>query len=162
MHVTNNLLEKQSGLGERIFYGTMILFAGLSIILGLRLVYIASGSMAPTLPPGTICIARDIDVVNRLPQRGDIVVFRFVAEEDILLAKRIIGLPGDKLAAEDDILTVNGVTFDEIPGTGSWTADVPAGYIFCMEDDRDNSYDSRRFGCVPIENLVAKILFLGP
>ena len=158
----NHILQKQSGLLDRCidaFCCTIVLIVVLSIMLGLHPVYIASGSMAPTLPTGSICIARDIDAGNYRPQRGDIVVFQSEMGNDMLLAKRLIGLPGDTLLAENDVLTINGEYYDTIPGTGDWIADVPDGYVFFLGDNRGNSCDSRYFGCIALEQLTTKILF---
>lgn len=161
----NHTLQQQSDLLERFVNAVcnaIILILGLSIILGLRPVYIASGSMAPTLPTGSICIARDIDAESRLPERGDIVLFYPEAGSDTLFAKRVIGLPGDTLWAEDDVLTINGEYYDTIPGTGDWIADVPDGCVFFLGDNRGNSCDSRYFGCIALEQLTTKILFSLP
>lgn len=161
----NHILQKQSGLLDRCidaFCCTIVLIVVLSIMLGLHPVYIASGSMAPTLPTGTICIARDINAGNYRPQRGDIVVFRSEIGNDMLLVKRLIGLPGDTLLAEDDVLTINGEYYDTIPGTGDWIADVPDSYVFFLGDNRGNSCDSRYFGCIALEQLTTKILFSLP
>lgn len=161
----NHILQKQSGLLDRCidaFCCTIVLIVVLSIMLGLHPVYIASGSMAPTLPTGSICIARDIDAESRLPERGDIVLFYPEAGSDTLFAKRVIGLPGDTLWAEDDVLTINGEYYDTIPGTGDWIADVPDGCVFFLGDNRGNSCDSRYFGCIALEQLTTKILFSLP
>jgi signal peptidase I len=37
---------------------------------------------------------------------------------------------------------------------------VPAGYVFAMGDNRDNSNDSRSWGPVPVENIKGKALFI--
>ena len=158
----NRLPEKQSGLLDRCidaFCCTIALIVVLSIMLGLHPVYIVSGSMAPTLPTGSICIAQDINAINHFPQRGDIVLFYPEVDSNTLFAKRLIGLPGETLFAENDVLFINGEYYDTIPGTGDWIADVPEGYVFFLGDNRGNSYDSRYFGCISVENMSAKVLF---
>ena len=118
--------------------------------------------MAPTLPTGTICIAQDLNADDSLLKRGDIIVFQPETGSNMLFVKRLIGLPGDTLFAENDVLTINGEYYDAIPGTGDWIADVPDGYVFFLGDDRGNSYDSRYFGCIALEQLITKILFSLP
>lgn len=145
-----------------IFYIVISLIMILAIIMGIRPVYISGCSMSPTIAPGSLCIAKDIHSDDTLPERGSIVIFSSDIDSGILYAKRLIGLPGDSLTAEDDVLTVNGVYYDYIQGTGDWIADVPDGYVFCLGDNRSNSFDSRRFGCVPVEQITAKILFSLP
>lgn len=137
----------------------MVCLLIVSIFLGLRPVYITGCSMSPTLKPGSLCIAKDINDENSLPERGSIVIFYSGEDNGILYVKRLIGLPGDSLSAENDVLTINGMYYDTVPGTGDWIADVPDGYAFFMGDNRGDSWDSRRFGCVPLTNLVGKILF---
>lgn len=49
-----------------------------------------------------------IDDRNR-PRRGDLVVFRFPGERSVTYMKRIVGLPGDRLAYREQRLYLNGV-----------------------------------------------------
>lgn len=45
---------------------------------------------------------------GRLPERGDIVVFRNPGAEDYDIVKRVIGLPGDRVAVRDGVVILNG------------------------------------------------------
>lgn len=47
-------------------------------------------------------------VWSRLPDRGDIVVFRNPGAENYDIVKRVIGLPGDRIAVRDGIVILNG------------------------------------------------------
>lgn len=48
------------------------------------------------------------------PQRGDVVVF-FSPADDMRLVKRVIGLPGDVVAMDQERLWINGVPVDYTP-----------------------------------------------
>lgn len=97
----------------------------------------------------------------RLPERGDIIVFKFPDKEpnnppkDYI--KRVIGLPGDRVVIEDGITSVNSVPLVEDYIAQKPTIDynviVPEGHLFVMGDNRNNSYDSRYWGFMPLENL---------
>lgn len=81
--------------------------------------WIPSGSMRPTLLEGELVfvnkLAYDLKVpftLSRLaqwrdPQRGDIVVF-FSPLDGTRLVKRVVGLPGDRLALRHEQLIING------------------------------------------------------
>lgn len=88
-------------------------------------------------------------------------------EGHLRLVKRVIGLPGDTIDIHDGFVFVNGVQLDE-PYLSVPTAEksltypliVPENNYFCMGDNRTVSYDSRDFGCVPIEKIEGKVFLL--
>ena len=82
---------------------------------------IPSGSMLPTLLVGDFILVNKftfgirIPIINRkvvdlnLPQRGDVMVFRFPEDTSLDYIKRVVGTPGDTVVYRDKKLTVNGV-----------------------------------------------------
>jgi signal peptidase I len=126
-------------------------------------VYLMPGpSMEPTLSDGDRVIAREID--GDEVDRGDVVVAEVPAPDtggSRVVIKRVIGVAGDEIAAVNDQLRINGEAADEpylAPGTPTTAVaqqEVPAGHVFVMGDNRPNSQDSRIFGPVPIQDIVA-------
>ena len=102
------------------------------------------------------------------PERGDVVVFEFPLDPSQDYIKRIVGVPGDVITVRDKQLYVNGQKPDEPyvihtrpagvmadeDNFGPFT--VPAGEYFMMGDNRDDSYDSRKWGTVKRNALVGK------
>lgn len=85
------------------------------------------------------------------------------------LVKRVIGLPGDRVACAgaDQPITVNGVPLDEpylapgaTPSSIAFDVTVPPDSMWVMGDNRDHSEDSRYHqgdpggGAVPVANVV--------
>jgi signal peptidase I len=89
--------------------------------------YVPSGSMEPTLLIGDELLATKfpygygssslpafIDlpatphILGALPRRGDIVVFRWPGDRSQIWVKRVIGLPGDRIALRDGRVSING------------------------------------------------------
>ena len=81
-------------------------------------------------------------------------------EQDFI--KRVIAVGGDSVEGRDGVVLVNGEEVDEPyldPGveTSSFgPVDIPAGTIFVMGDNRNNSDDSRNFGPVPVDTVVGR------
>lgn len=81
---------------------------------------IPSGSMIPTLLVGDFIAVNKftygirLPVLNKkvvelgAPQRGDVVVFRYPPDPGLDYIKRVVGLPGDKVAYLNKRLTING------------------------------------------------------
>src|SRR6201996_1166721 len=148
--------------------------------------YIPSGSMQNTLGIGDRVLVNKLVYDFRGIHRGDIVVFsgdgtwdpgvtppsnnffaRFGQSVESMFGfaqgqndfiKRVIGLPGDKVACCDaqGRLTVHGVALNEKsylypgnpPSQTRFSVTVPANSLWVMGDHRDVSYDSRghRYG----------------
>ena len=47
--------------------------------------------------------------MGALPQRGDVVVFRWPGDRSQVWVKRVIGLPGDRIALHEGRVSINGV-----------------------------------------------------
>lgn len=90
-----------------------------------------SGSMLPTIPPKAVLIVQKWGYGNhgtygvhllRTPmsaplERGDVIVFEFPPNRSFAYAKRLIGLPGDKVEYKGKKLSINGVPVDQRPTT---------------------------------------------
>ena len=121
---------------------------------------IEGSSMEPTMHEGQYVLINKLAYFLDEPQRGDIVVLHFPRDPSRDFIKRIIGVPGDHIEIENNIVIVNGEPLDEpyikAPPNypGNW--DVPEGEFFVLGDNRNNSHDSHSFGFVPRFQLVGK------
>ncbi len=89
--------------------------------------YVPSGSMEPTLLIGDELLATKFPygygsaslpsfinlpmtphLLGALPKRGDVVVFRWPGDRSQIWVKRVIGLPGDRIALRDGQVWING------------------------------------------------------
>ncbi len=90
---------------------------------------IPSGSMIPTLHIGDLILVNKFHYGIRLPvlnlkvidghpvERGDVMVFRYPPKPSLDYIKRVVGVPGDKIAYINKVLTINGqlVSKESIP-----------------------------------------------
>ncbi len=89
--------------------------------------YVPSGSMEPTLQIGDELLATKFPygyssaslpaffvlpnttrLFGELPKRGDVVVFRWPGDRGQVWVKRVIGLPGDRIAVDNGRVFING------------------------------------------------------
>ncbi len=90
---------------------------------------IPSGSMLPTLDVGDFILVNKFSYGIRLPawnkkiinigtpHRGDVIVFRYPDNPSIDYIKRVIGVPGDKVAYYNKVLYINGKRMPQGKGT---------------------------------------------
>lgn len=151
-------------------------------LLGNRFVY-----GAPIEVPFTGIVLGRLPAVSP-PKRGDIVIFASWSDTSEDFIKRVIGLPGDTILVQNDVLLVNGKPFSEtlderfgndmriFPSVkidpprfaqlfGSRSSNfgphiVAKDHLFVMGDNRHNSADSRVNGDVPISRLKARAMVI--
>lgn len=103
---------------------------------------IPSSAMMPTLLIGDQFFATPYSG-NLEIQRGDVVVFRYPPQPDILFIKRVVGVPGDTIAYIDKSLYVNGTKIEQVP-KGRYTASRP-GSKMTGASLRGESIDGRAY-----------------
>ena len=144
---------------------------------------IPSGSMEPTLEIGDHLLVNKFIYGIRIPftsihlfpwkspQRGDVIVFIFPLEPEKDFIKRVIGIGGDTVSIVNKKLYINGVEVPDphavyrkdmaLPGDDQkldnfGPVTVPEGSLFVMGDNRDQSFDSRFWGFVPLKDVLGK------
>ncbi len=119
----------------RNLFSTVLLLgvvAGAALLLrahAFQICRVLSSSMLPLLEPGDYLLANKSSYSSSraLPKRGSIVVFHRASEQGSdELIKRVIGLPGDVIAAPNGFPTINGW---EVPhcDAGRYTEVTPQG-----------------------------------
>lgn len=138
----------------------------LLLLFGLRSwvaepVAVDSDSMAPTLRPGDHLLVEKLTTQDGW-KRGDLLAFE--ARDGVLMVKRLVGQPGDRIAIRDGILVVNGhplresyVDRRDVDGVYFGPLRVPPGHLFLLGDSRGDSIDSRRFGAVPVDAVLGRV-----
>jgi signal peptidase I len=115
--------------------------------------YVPSGSMEPTLLigdellatkfaygystaslPAPITLPQTQRVLGSTPNRGDVVVFRYPGDRSTTWVKRVIGLPGDRIALKAGQVWINGTP----------AAIRPDGTGFA-QDDEGSQFPAARF-----------------
>jgi signal peptidase I len=145
---------------------------------------ISSAAMEPTLrcakpAPGCSADASDRILALRFvlglePRRGDLVSFEATPESieqcgtGGILVKRVVGLPGENISSLAGQILIDGEELQEDyvdtehRGGRSIveTLTIPADHYFVLGDNRLTSCDSREYGPVPRENVVARVVFV--
>lgn len=126
---------------------------------------VPSGSMIPTINEKDHLIISQFTAYYKSPKIGDIVIFYQGGDR---LVKRVIAQGGDVVDLQEGQVYVNGNVIDESSyvreeGTTypiSWSDiefpyHVPEGSYWMMGDNREASADSRVFGAIKEEDIIA-------
>ncbi|MBP9761302.1 MAG: signal peptidase I [Candidatus Magasanikbacteria bacterium] len=129
--------------------------------------YVKGESMEPSFYAGEYLIIDELTYRFREPKRGEVFVIHapLATTKDFYL-KRVIGLPGERVRVEDNKVIVynnehpEGIVLDEeylvetTPGSIHYT--LGPDQYFVLGDNRDSSFDSRRFGPISRDSIVGK------
>ena len=127
-------------------------------------------SMIPNLQSGDYLIVNEISYRFSAPERGDIIVLKYPLDTTQRFIKRIIGLPGETVEIHNgkiDILkngkdlTLNEKSYlPDLKGTdGDINVTLGPDKYFVLGDNRPYSYDSRRWGVLPKDDIIGKAVF---
>ena len=127
------------------------------------------------IPFWNIKIFRDIRLFEKMPERGDIIVFEFPRDEKRDFIKRVIGLPGDVLEIKAQAVYINGQPIKEkyaihrepyredralYPRDNYGPVVIPDRALFMMGDNRENSQDSRYWNFLDIDRVKGKAFII--
>ena len=122
-------------------------------------------SMVPTLVHNEDMLVEKMTYWFNDPLRGDIIICFYPGYTESCV-KRVIGLPGETVAVQDGVITINGTPLDE---SAYWTGEiigdmdpvtVGARQVFVVGDNRNGSKDSRNssVGCIPYAKIVGHVV----
>ena len=162
--------------------GVALLLALLIRMFVVQAFKIPSGSMLPTLQIGDHILVNKFVYGARIeipltqvslgqlpglhePHPGDVIVFIWPKDRSKDFIKRVIAVGGQTVEVRSKQVYINGKPWDDphatfapprgVSGSGEnyGPYSVPAGTVFVMGDNRDQSYDSRFWGPVPLSDI---------
>ncbi|MCK4273152.1 signal peptidase I, partial [bacterium] len=149
----------------REYFEVIVVSIGLALLVRTFIVgafRIPTGSMEDTLLVGDFFLANRFIYRFTDPKPGDVIVFKYPLDPRSDFVKRCVAVEGQTVQIKDKVLYVDGKQIENpcqskfidprIYQAGLSTRDnfgpvrVPAGHLFMMGDNRDNSRDSRYWG----------------
>lgn len=155
-----------------------VVVISLAIILPIRYYlvqpfFVKGASMEPNFEDGDYLLVDELSYRFHVPERGDVVVFRYPVDPSQFFIKRIIGLPDETIEIKDN--TVKIYNKDKPKGfvlgesylapeqriLGNSVTKLDDNDYFVMGDNRFQSSDSRRWGSVNKSFIIGRA-FLRP
>jgi len=156
-----------------------IIIISLIIILPVRYYlvqpfYVKGQSMEPNFHDNEYLIINEIGYRLNLPERWDIIVFKYPKNPSEFYIKRIIGLPGETIKIKDNQIIIfnaenpGGKILDEnaylASGTetaGNLSVTLNDNEYYVLGDNRASSKDSRYFGPVDKKYIIGRTWLRG-
>lgn len=160
---------KKAGLF--IFEIVKVVLISLAIILPIRYFlvqpfYVEGASMEPSFYNKEYLIIDEISYRFADPQRGEVIILKNPGDRRFYFIKRVIGLPGEKLAVLNGRVFINDKQLVEtyiknfsIDDYGPIT--LASDEYFVMGDNRSNSSDSRYFGALKRKDVIGRVWVRG-
>jgi len=132
--------------------------------------FVRGQSMNPNFENGDYLIIDEITYRFRQPKRGEVIVFKSPSNPSQRFIKRIIGLPGETAEVKDgeimifkdgqrQILDESDYLFSDLSTPGDIKTTLAEDEYFVLGDNRSFSFDSRRFGALPKNNIIGRVIF---
>lgn len=135
--------------------------------------YVKGQSMESTFFEKEYLIIDEITYRFRDPVRGEVLVFRSPTKPDDFYLKRLIALPGERVKVEENKIIIynnehpQGLVLDEPYldlGTvteGKESVTLGPNQFYVLGDNREQSFDSRRFGPIDDDAIVGRAWLRG-
>ena len=120
-------------------------------------------SMLPTYAPGRLNLVNRLAYQAVAPSRGDVVAIE-MAGPHVLYVKRVIGLPGERVAVRAGRVEINGTPLDEpyVRHRKPWDVSevtLSTREYFVMGDNRGMSAGEHDFGRVDVGRILGRVIF---
>lgn len=154
-------------VGLFIFEVVKVVLISLAIILPIRYFlvqpfYVEGASMEPNFHDKEYLIINEISYRFEKPQRGEVVILKNPEDERFYFIKRVVGLPGEKVAVLNGRVFINDKQIEESYIKNFSSDDygpitLASDEYFVMGDNRNNSSDSRYFGALKRQNIIGRV-----
>ena len=151
---------------------TKIVIIALAIVIPIRYFlfqpfFVRGQSMEPNFENGDYLIIDEISYRFREPKRGEVIFFKYPQNPSQRFIKRIIGLPNERVEIKDNEITIykdglvqvldesEYLSFSET--TGNIDISLSEDQYFVLGDNRNFSFDSRRFGILPKKEIIGRV-----
>ncbi|MCI5108720.1 MAG: signal peptidase I [Candidatus Pacebacteria bacterium] len=117
-------------------------------------------SMYPTFNNGDYLIVDQLSYRFEDPERGSVLIFRYPNDPSTFFIKRIIGLPGEKIEIEGNVVKIDGEVLSEeyvkLTKTDNLSVTLAPDEYFVMGDNRSGSSDSRYWGPLEKKHIIGR------
>ena len=164
----------KSGLGRRLVFGrnprvtlirASVLALVFSVLFGfvLRPMRVKGLSMAPTYRDGSFNLLNRLAYRTDPPRRGDVVCIKTTGMHHLYM-KRVIGLPGERVAIIDGQVMIDGEPLSEpyVMDREKWNLpekQLGPGEFIVIGDNRQMDQRLHSWGKIRREKIVGKVLW---
>jgi signal peptidase I len=146
-----------------------LVLAGLVRYFLVQPFFVEGASMEPNFENGEYLLIDELSYYFRPVERDEVVVFHYPLDTSKYYIKRVIGLPEETVEIKNNQVTIyndrypNGFTLNESYLPKSLTTDgqikekLGKDEYFVLGDNRPVSYDSRRWGVLPKNDIVGRV-----
>ena len=146
-----------------------LILAGLVRYFLIQPFFVEGASMEPNFETGEYLLIDEVSYYFKPVERSEVVVFRYPLDASKYYIKRVIGLPEETVEIKNNRVVIysdeypDGLALDEsyLPKNlitdGQVKKKLGKDEYFVLGDNRSVSYDSRRWGVLPKNDIVGRV-----